>query len=45
MHWADTLGSKYICDKLTGWSQQHGPVYEPSAYLRERASSGKKLSE
>jgi enoyl-CoA hydratase/3-hydroxyacyl-CoA dehydrogenase len=45
MHWADTLGSKYICDKLTGWSQQHGPVYEPSAYLRERASNGKKLSE
>jgi enoyl-CoA hydratase/3-hydroxyacyl-CoA dehydrogenase len=45
MHWADSLGSTYIYDKLSTWSEQHGPIYAPSEYLRERAAKGKPLSE
>lgn len=45
MHWADTVGSKYIYDKLSAWSKQYGKVFEPSKFLADRAQSGKKLSE
>lgn len=44
MKWADTLGAKHICDKLTAWSKAHGKVYEPCEYLKSRAASGASLS-
>jgi enoyl-CoA hydratase/3-hydroxyacyl-CoA dehydrogenase len=44
MHWADTLGSRYIHDRLLAWSKAHGPLYAPSRYLAERAEKQAKLS-
>lgn len=44
MHWADSLGSTQIYDKLSKWTETHGPIYQPSNYLRERAAKGAKLS-
>lgn len=41
--WADTIGAKYICDRLTQWSQTYGGFFKPSDYLVERASKGIKL--
>ena len=43
MKWADTLGAKYVYDKLATWSKAHGPVYEPCAYLKRKAESGESL--
>jgi enoyl-CoA hydratase/3-hydroxyacyl-CoA dehydrogenase len=43
MKWADTLGAKYVHDKLATWAKAHGPVYEPCAYLKRKAESGESL--
>lgn len=43
MKWADSLGAKAICDKLTAWSAAHGPVYAPCDYLKDKAASGAPL--
>ncbi|HEY4313644.1 MAG TPA: 3-hydroxyacyl-CoA dehydrogenase NAD-binding domain-containing protein [Pirellulales bacterium] len=43
MKWADTLGAKYIYDKLLAWSKKYGPVYEPSDYLKRKAEKGESL--
>ncbi|KAK6941016.1 3-hydroxyacyl-CoA dehydrogenase, NAD binding [Dillenia turbinata] len=38
MFWADSIGPKYICSKLDEWSRIYSKIFEPSAYLKERAS-------
>ncbi|MBI2824294.1 MAG: enoyl-CoA hydratase/isomerase family protein [Planctomycetia bacterium] len=43
MKWADTLGAKYVHDKLSAWHKAHGPVYEPCAYLKRKAEKGESL--
>lgn len=40
MKWADSLGAKAICDKLTAWSTVHGAVYAPCEYLKQKAAAG-----
>ncbi len=45
MHWADTLGSKYIYDTLSRWSDgRGGSIYAPCDYLKQKAQKGEKLS-
>lgn len=41
--WADLVGAKHICARLTKWAQTYGEFFEPCAYLKERAASGVKL--
>ncbi len=43
MKWADTLGAKYIYDKLAAWHKKYGPVYEPCDYLKRKAEKGESL--
>ena len=43
MKWADTLGAKYIYDKLAAWHKKYGPVYEPCDYLKGKAEKGESL--
>ncbi|HEY1601036.1 MAG TPA: 3-hydroxyacyl-CoA dehydrogenase NAD-binding domain-containing protein [Pirellulales bacterium] len=43
MKWADTLGAKYVYDKLAAWSKAYGPVYEPCDYLKRKADKGESL--
>lgn len=40
MFWADTLGSKYIFERLETWSKAYGDFFKPCSYLSERASKG-----
>ncbi|KAF3795753.1 Peroxisomal fatty acid beta-oxidation multifunctional protein [Nymphaea thermarum] len=44
MHWADSLGSKYIYSRLNEWSEKYGSSYKPCAYLEERAAKGISLA-
>lgn len=41
--WGDSIGVKYVHDKLSKWSQLYGGFFKPSAFLAERASKGVKL--
>lgn len=43
MKWADTLGAKYIAERLADWSKAHGPIYAPCEYLQRKAKSGESL--
>ena len=40
MHWADTIGSKYIYTSLKKWSEKYGGLFKPSEFLEERAAIG-----
>jgi len=40
MKYADTLGAKYIADRLTGWSEEYGPAFAPCKYLLDKAAAG-----
>ncbi|KMZ63897.1 Peroxisomal fatty acid beta-oxidation multifunctional protein [Zostera marina] len=42
--WADTLGSKYIYERLKKWEITYGGFFKPSRYLEERAMNGTSLS-
>ncbi|WOL15754.1 glyoxysomal fatty acid beta-oxidation multifunctional protein MFP-a-like [Canna indica] len=44
MHWADSLGAKYICERLEAWSKGYGDFFKPCSYLKERAAKGISLS-
>ncbi|CAN4113637.1 unnamed protein product [Withania somnifera] len=37
--WSRSVGSTYICSKLEEWSKEYGDIFEPCAYLVERASN------
>ncbi|KAG2249518.1 hypothetical protein Bca52824_089146 [Brassica carinata] len=43
--WADTVGPKYIYEKLKRLSETYGGFFKPSRYLEERAMNGMRLSE
>ncbi|CAH2077630.1 unnamed protein product [Thlaspi arvense] len=43
--WADTVGPKYIYERLKRLSETYGGFFKPSRYLEERASNGMRLSE
>lgn len=43
MFWADLVGAKHICARLTEWAQKYGDFFEPCTFLKERAASGVKL--
>lgn len=43
MFWADTLGSKYIYERLKKWEITYGGFFKPSRYLEERAMNGTSL--
>ncbi|KAL2653055.1 hypothetical protein R1flu_021183 [Riccia fluitans] len=45
VHWADSVGIKYIVSKLQKWSEQYGSFFAPCPFLVERAASGAKLSD
>ncbi|CAI0628816.1 unnamed protein product [Linum tenue] len=40
MFWADLVGAKHICERLTRWSELYGGFFKPSSYLEERAARG-----
>eukprot|EP00243_Klebsormidium_subtile_P003768 TRINITY_DN17368_c0_g1_i1.p1 TRINITY_DN17368_c0_g1~~TRINITY_DN17368_c0_g1_i1.p1 ORF type:complete len:722 (-),score=202.60 TRINITY_DN17368_c0_g1_i1:241-2406(-) len=42
--WGDSIGVKYVHEKLSKWSQLYGGFFKPSAFLAERASKGVKLA-
>ncbi|CAN8273508.1 unnamed protein product [Cochlearia groenlandica] len=43
--WADTVGPKYIYERLKRLSETYGGFFKPSRYLEERAMAGMRLSE
>jgi len=40
MHWADSIGAKYIHGKLEEWTKRYGSFFKPCSYLAERAAKG-----
>lgn len=40
MHWADSIGAKYIHGKLEEWTKRYGGFFKPCSYLAERAAKG-----
>ncbi|TVU20971.1 hypothetical protein EJB05_30578 [Eragrostis curvula] len=40
MFWADSIGAKYIHDKLEEWTKRYGGFFKPCSYLAERAAKG-----
>jgi hypothetical protein len=45
MKWADTLGSKYICETLSRWADARGGAfYAPCDYLKQKAQKGERLA-
>lgn len=40
MFWADSLGAKYIFERLDAWSKIYGDFFKPCSYLEERAAKG-----
>ncbi|KAF8094314.1 hypothetical protein N665_0365s0002 [Sinapis alba] len=45
LFWADTVGPKYIYERLKRLSETYGAFFKPSRYLEERAMKGMLLSE
>lgn len=43
MFWADTVGGKYIANRLRNWSELYGDFFKPCPYLEDRAARGVKL--
>lgn len=44
MFWADSIGAKYIHDKLEEWAKRYSDIFKPCSYLAERAANGVPLS-
>ncbi|AQK85259.1 peroxisomal fatty acid beta-oxidation multifunctional protein MFP2 isoform X1 [Zea mays] len=44
MFWADSLGAKYVYDKLDAWSKDYGEFFRPCEYLAVRARQGASLA-
>ena len=38
MFWADSLGAKYVYDRLDAWSKDYGDFFRPCEYLAESSS-------
>ncbi|KAL3690855.1 hypothetical protein R1sor_004506 [Riccia sorocarpa] len=45
VHWADSVGIKYIVSKLQKWTELYGDFFKPCSFLVERAASGASLSD
>ncbi len=45
MFWADTIGSKAICEQIERWHNELGARWKPSALLKEIADKGGKFTE
>ncbi|KAG5407263.1 hypothetical protein IGI04_013382 [Brassica rapa subsp. trilocularis] len=45
LFWADTVGPKYIYERLKRLSETYGDFFKPSKYLEERAMRGMLLSD
>lgn len=43
MFGADSLGAKYVYDKLDAWSKDYGEFFRPCEYLAVRARQGASL--
>ncbi|KAF8720007.1 hypothetical protein HU200_024778 [Digitaria exilis] len=43
MFWADSLGAKYVYDRLEAWSKDYGDFFKPCEYLAARARQGASL--
>ncbi|CAL4907728.1 unnamed protein product [Urochloa decumbens] len=44
MFWADSLGAKYVYDRLEAWSKDYGQFFKPCEYLAARAHQGASLA-
>ncbi|KAE8798680.1 Glyoxysomal fatty acid beta-oxidation multifunctional protein MFP-a [Hordeum vulgare] len=44
MLWGDSIGAKYIHEKLQLWAKRYDSFFEPCSYLAERAAKGIPLS-
>ena len=45
MYWADQIGVREVYNQIANWHQLYGERWAPSAFLRQLAASGTKLSE
>jgi len=45
MWYADTVGLKRVCDRVSQFHQQHGVLWEPAPLLKELAESGGKFAD
>ncbi|KAI3828946.1 hypothetical protein L1987_03058 [Smallanthus sonchifolius] len=43
MFWGDSVGSKYIYDRLNEWSKMYGEFFKPCDYLAQKAALGAPL--
>ena len=43
MFWANSLGAKYVYDRLDAWSKDYGEFFRPCEYLAVRARQGASL--
>ncbi|MFS7926729.1 putative isomerase, Enoyl-CoA hydratase, 3-hydroxyacyl-CoA dehydrogenase [Helianthus anomalus] len=43
MFWGDSVGSKYIYERLNEWSNLYGDFFKPCDYLAQRAALGAPL--
>ncbi|WVZ98184.1 hypothetical protein U9M48_043653 [Paspalum notatum var. saurae] len=44
MFWADSLGAKYVYNRLEAWSKDYGEFFKPCEYLAARAHQGASLA-
>jgi hypothetical protein len=43
MFWADSLGAKYVYNRLEAWSKDYGGFFKPCGYLTVRARQNASL--
>jgi 3-hydroxyacyl-CoA dehydrogenase len=45
MWYADTVGLKEVCDRISEFYQRHGELWTPAPLLKQLAEQGKTFSE
>jgi enoyl-CoA hydratase/3-hydroxyacyl-CoA dehydrogenase len=43
MFWADSIGAKYVYNRLEAWSKEYGRFFKPCDYLTVRARQNASL--
>jgi len=45
MWYADTVGLKHVCERITEFQRQHGEIWQPAPLLKQLAEQGKTFAE
>ena len=45
MWYADTVGLKQVCDRVSGFHRQHGEIWRPAPLLKRLADEGKRFAD